>query len=221
LSAQSIIILANNGVPASVFCKLQEQGLRDLITPLMDWNRPNATAYLWDAINTVSNITRSRLQRLAAGASRALGFEKRSYDNADNVGIDQAELAHTGRNSYSRGKRPNSSSATELTHAATEPLLVPEAAMDLLQAGFDPLKSPLLSFKIHNLIKSTMESFLTRYRIPLVTSFEAYIVPGRWPDYSVIVLDLWWSQILADNSRKAKFSSSPLEILMARFKSKL
>ncbi|KAJ6541596.1 RNA dependent RNA polymerase-domain-containing protein [Mycena capillaripes] len=165
LSAQSIVILANNGVPASVFCTLQEQGLKDLITPLMDWKRPHATAYLWNAINDVSNVTRSRLQRLAAGASRALGFEKRAREDADyaeDLGdIDpDLELAHSGRNSYSG-----------------EPLIVPDAAMDLLQAGFDPLEAPFLSFKIHNLIKSTMESFLTRYRIPLATSFEAYIIP--------------------------------------------
>ncbi|KAJ7631711.1 RNA dependent RNA polymerase-domain-containing protein [Mycena polygramma] len=166
LSAQSIIILANNGVPASVFCALQEQGLRDLITPLMDWKRPNATAYLWNAINDVSNVTRSRLQRLAAGASRALGFEKRRYEDADkgddidDLDLDLREPAHTGRNSYNG-----------------EPLIVPEAAMDLLQAGFDPLETPYLSFKLHNFIKSAMDSYLARYRIPLGTSLEAYIIP--------------------------------------------
>ncbi|KAJ6479279.1 RNA dependent RNA polymerase-domain-containing protein [Mycena vitilis] len=166
LSAQSIIILANNGVPASIFRALQEQGLRDLITPLMDWNRPNATAYLWNAINDVSNVTRSRLQRLAAGASRALGFEKRSYEDADegddidDLDLDLRKPAHTGRNSCNG-----------------EPLIVPEAAMDLLQAGFDPLETPYLSFKIHNFIKSAMDSYLARYRIPLGTSLEAYIIP--------------------------------------------
>ncbi|KAJ7656995.1 RNA dependent RNA polymerase-domain-containing protein [Mycena polygramma] len=166
LSAQSIIILANNGVPASVFCALQEQGLRDVITPLMDWKRPNATAYLWNAINDVSNVTRSRLQRLAAGASRALGFERRRYEDADkgddidDLDLDLREPAHTGRNSYNG-----------------EPLIVPEAAMGLLQAGFDPLETPYLSFKLHNFIKSAMDSYLARYRIPLGTSLEAYIIP--------------------------------------------
>ncbi|KAF7347182.1 RNA-dependent RNA polymerase [Mycena venus] len=166
LSAQSIVILANNGVPAKTFCALQEQGLQDLITPLMDWDRPCATAYLWNAINDVSNVNRSRLQRLAAGASRALGFEKRRFEDVDvaedpnDIDTDLQELPHTGRNSLSG-----------------EPLTVPEAAMDLLQAGFDPLNLPVLSFKIHNLIKSAMEAFLTKYRIPLVTSLEAYIIP--------------------------------------------
>ncbi|KAJ7760119.1 RNA dependent RNA polymerase-domain-containing protein [Mycena maculata] len=166
LSAQSIIILANNGVPAKVFCSLQEEGLKDLIKPLMDWNRPHATAYLWDAINNISNVTRSRLQRLAAGASRALGFEKRSYgddsdktDDAD-VDVDLRGLTHTGRNAFSG-----------------EPLTVPESAMDLLAAGFDPRAAPFLSQKIHNVIKTTMETFLAKYKIPLANSLEAFIIP--------------------------------------------
>ncbi|KAJ7511709.1 RNA dependent RNA polymerase-domain-containing protein [Mycena galericulata] len=165
LSAQAIIILANNGVPAHVFCALQEEGLKDLIRPLMDWKRPYANAPLWDAINNAGNVTRSRLQRMAAGASRALGFEKRSYTESDNLDdtekdADLSDLPHTGRNAFSG-----------------EPLTVPEAAMDLVQAGFDPLVSPILSQKIHTVIKTTMEVFLTRYRIPLVSSFEAYIIP--------------------------------------------
>ncbi|KAJ6601037.1 RNA dependent RNA polymerase-domain-containing protein [Mycena vulgaris] len=165
LSAQAIIILANNGVPTEVFCKLQEQGLKDLITPLLDWNRPNATAYLWDAINTVGNVTRSRLQRLAAGASRALGFEKRLFDNDKSdedpdKDPDLRELPHTGRNAFNG-----------------EPLTVQEVAMDLLQAGFDPQQSPFLSTKIYNFVKSTMEIHLAKYRIPLANSLEAYIIP--------------------------------------------
>ncbi|KAJ7144779.1 RNA dependent RNA polymerase-domain-containing protein [Mycena crocata] len=167
LSAQSIIILANNGVPSDVFCALQEQGLKDLIAPLMDWHRPNATAYLWDAINNIGNVTRSRLQRLALGASRALGFEKRAYDDVNsrttddpNDDADLWELPHTGRNAFSG-----------------EPVKAPEAIMDLLQAGFDPRKSPFLSKKIHTVVKTTMETFLAKYRIPLTTSLEAYIIP--------------------------------------------
>jgi hypothetical protein len=111
LSAQSIIILSNNGVPAEVFRVLQEQGLKDLITPLLDWNREKATAYLWDAIDRVGNVTRSRLQRLAAGASRALGFEKRVFDEDSRsdenpeCDLDLRELPHTGRNAFNGGGR--------------------------------------------------------------------------------------------------------------------
>ncbi|KAJ6501107.1 RNA dependent RNA polymerase-domain-containing protein [Mycena vitilis] len=157
LSGQSITTLANNGVPASVFFRLQEQGLRDLVVPCMDWSRPNATAYLWSRIADVSNVPRSRLQRLAAGASRALGLEKRRYEHD---GISAAFDPHSGRNLLNG-----------------EPVIVAEAAMELLQAGFDPLTSPHLSSKIHNLIKSAMESYLKGYRIPLTTSSEAYLIP--------------------------------------------
>lgn len=186
LSAQSIIILANNGVPARVFCALQEEGLKDVIRPLMDWNRPQASAYLWDAVNNVGNVTRSRLQRLAAGASRALGFEKRSYNEADktddgDTDMDLRDLPHTGRNAFSGGERHSFSADVPSDTWFTEPLTVPESAMDLLQAGFDPRVSPFLSQKIYFVIKNTMEALLAKYKIPLPGSLEAYIIPGEWP----------------------------------------
>ncbi|KAK7063554.1 RNA-dependent RNA polymerase [Favolaschia claudopus] len=166
LSAQSLIILSHNGVPSEVFTALQKDGLENLIRPLMDWRRPNATAYLWNAVNEVSNVTRSRLQRLAISASRALGFEKRRFEelelaeDSDMVDFENEDTTHTGRNSWSG-----------------EPLALSEATMDLLQAGFDPLKLPVLSGKLHHVIKATMETFLSKYKIPLDTSFEAYMVP--------------------------------------------
>ncbi|KAJ7292563.1 RNA dependent RNA polymerase-domain-containing protein [Mycena rebaudengoi] len=165
LSKQPIMILAHNGVPFQCFSTLQEQGLKDLITPLMQWHGENATAQLWDAINQVGNVTRCRLQRLAAGASRALGFEKRRFDATDpredeDLDADFEELAQSSRNALNGA-----------------PLSVNESALDLLQAGFDPLKLPLLSSKISYVIKNTMESFLSKYKIPLVTSLDAYIIP--------------------------------------------
>ncbi|KAJ7157370.1 RNA dependent RNA polymerase-domain-containing protein [Mycena filopes] len=167
LSAQSIVILSNNGVPSSVFCALQEKGLQELIAPLMDWHRMHATAYLWDAVNNIAGVTRSRVQRLAVGASRALGLEKRAFDDDVNLVQDPndaaagvPQLALIGKNTYNG-----------------EPLVVAEYAMDLLQAGFDPRFCATLSKKIHTFIKTTMETYLTRYRLPLATSLEAYIIP--------------------------------------------
>jgi hypothetical protein len=108
LSKQPIMILAHNGVPFQCFSTLQEQGLKDLITPLMQWHGENATAQLWDAINQVGNVTRCRLQRLAAGASRALGFEKRRFDATDpredeDLDADFEELAQSSRNALNGG----------------------------------------------------------------------------------------------------------------------
>jgi RNA-dependent RNA polymerase len=51
--------------------------------------------------------------------------------------------------------------------------------MDLLQSGFDPRQSPYLSAKIYYVVRSTMEIYLSKYKIPLPLSLEAYIVPGR------------------------------------------
>ncbi|KAJ7658666.1 RNA dependent RNA polymerase-domain-containing protein [Mycena polygramma] len=188
LSAQSVQILAHNGVSTSVLRDLQQRGCRDLVEPLMDWKRPHATAHLWNAIDNVSNVTRNKLRRLAAGAGRALGFETRSYGHRDNEkDLDDLEgAARTGRNPYSSGKQ-RIWAFLEL-RPFTEPVILAEAAMDLLQAGFDPVESPYLSLKIGNLIKSTLDPIVTRYRIPLPTSFEAFIVPGRWLTHAAIVL---------------------------------
>ncbi|KAJ6453034.1 RNA dependent RNA polymerase-domain-containing protein [Mycena vitilis] len=162
LSAQAIIVLENNGVPGSVLCALQEQGCRDAVTPLMDWARPNATAYLWNVIDNVFDVTRTRLKRLAPAASRVLGFEKRSYDDGDK---DKDFNAFHGTTCLD--KNPYNG----------EPPTLAEAVMDLLQAGFDPVQSPYLSFRIHKFVKSVMDSILTRYRIPLTTSLEAFMIP--------------------------------------------
>ncbi|KAJ7646908.1 RNA dependent RNA polymerase-domain-containing protein [Roridomyces roridus] len=165
LSAQAITILAHNGVPATVFCSLQEQGLKDLIMPLIQWGPgPYAPAYLWNAINTVSKVTRVRLQTLASGASRALGFEKRPFREDEH----HEEAVEEGMD------LPQNTTVNVLSG---EPLTCAEAALQLLQAGFDPLYTPFLSRKIENVIHNAMESYLTRYKIPVKHSFEAYIIP--------------------------------------------
>ena len=70
-------------------------------------------------------------------------------------------------------------SGRDLTSTSTEPLTPAESALELLQAGFDPRDTAVLSRKIENVIKVTMRAFLLRYKIPVAGSFEAYIIPGE------------------------------------------
>lgn len=79
LSQQSILNLSFNGIPDDVLVKLLEQGIVDEVMPLLDWKRPNAMTALWDAINKSGGVSGSRTQRIAAGASRALGLQRQDW----------------------------------------------------------------------------------------------------------------------------------------------
>lgn len=113
LSQQSILNLSFNGIPDDVLVKLLEQGIVDEVMPLLDWKRPNAMTALWDAINKSGGVSGSRTQRIAAGASRALGLQRQDWGH-DDVVADQdiSGTTYTGRNEYSKGERTNSVSDT-------------------------------------------------------------------------------------------------------------
>lgn len=115
LSAQSIVNLFSNGIPDSVLIHLMEQGLLDEISPLLEWNKPHAMVFLWDAVNKCGNVSGTRSQRLATSLNRVLGLKGRDWNrdwNEDPEKEDSEEdlkegetpfATFTGRNKYSRG----------------------------------------------------------------------------------------------------------------------
>jgi hypothetical protein len=115
LSRQSIVNLAYNGVPHNVLVNLMVDGLTDEVKPLMEWDGPNAMVALWNAINRLGNVSGTRVQRSAAGLSRALGLAGREWGH-DDVGMtdkaaalkealeEVAKPVYTGRSEHS-GRR--------------------------------------------------------------------------------------------------------------------
>jgi len=52
--------------------------------------------------------------------------------------------------------------------------------MELVQANFHPAKTELLCEKIKYIMKKTIEASIKEYRIPVLESLGAFIVPGTF-----------------------------------------
>ncbi|KAJ7638893.1 RNA dependent RNA polymerase-domain-containing protein, partial [Roridomyces roridus] len=63
LSAETIINLAENGVPASAFLKMIEMALIELVTPLVTWDGPDAMVKLCRAVDKSGGVMASRMAR--------------------------------------------------------------------------------------------------------------------------------------------------------------
>ncbi len=113
ISRQSIVNLSYNGVPDKILMAYLEKGLTEEIEPLVNWDRPKAALHLWYAINTTGAVARTRLARVTAGISRALGLTRRQWKDADDGEVeDDLEMlfdeannsTYTGRNEYSKSE---------------------------------------------------------------------------------------------------------------------
>lgn len=110
VSRQSIVNLSFNGVPDDVLMAYLEKGLVKAIEPLVNWDRPKAALHLWYAINMTGSVARSRLARVTAGISRALGLTRRVWSEADAEEVengdmfDEVNAAISGRNEYSKSE---------------------------------------------------------------------------------------------------------------------
>ncbi|THU92070.1 hypothetical protein K435DRAFT_672820 [Dendrothele bispora CBS 962.96] len=175
LSQQTVLNMSYNGVPVDVFKKLMEQGLKEAIEPLVQWEGKLATVQLWDAINKAGKVTGSRLARLAPMMSRAMGFSgrewKRSEDNGagssrdgEEPSLSDASVAeyYSGRNEYSGA-----------------PISLHESALELVQAGFNPRDNKILWDKIQWIVKQTISNYIEKSRFPLPegTGIEAFVIP--------------------------------------------
>lgn len=107
LTAQSIMNVFANGIRATTLIRMMEDGLENEIGPLLEWNKPHAMVFLWDAINKLGNVSGSRTQRVSVAVNRAMGFKGRDWGN-DNISSDVIEEVKDettyGRNELSGGK---------------------------------------------------------------------------------------------------------------------
>ncbi|KAF9025804.1 hypothetical protein BDZ89DRAFT_1068052 [Hymenopellis radicata] len=173
LSAQSIMNLSYNGIGDDIFKKLMKEGLERLIAPLTKDGCTGQLAKpaLWQAVAQAGGITGSRVQRHAAGLSRVLGLTGRdfnksvTYDDIQKPFEPQGDV-YTGRKLFS-----------------DEPITLAETIIEMVQAGFEPQKSPVLHRKLEYFIKMVIDSALEGYHIPLPDgkSVEAFVIPDPSP----------------------------------------
>jgi RNA-dependent RNA polymerase len=164
MTMQSIVNLSHNGVGDEVFKTLLTEALSAEVKQITDWDGPHAMLALWRAIHQ-QGVGRSRLQRHSQGATRALGLAgreiKEQIATSINVEVDEPHVACSSRDLYSGA-----------------PLSLHESALEMLQAGFHPLKSKALYEKLRNVLTCVIDSHIKEYRIGVLRSAEVFIVPG-------------------------------------------
>ncbi|CDO77267.1 hypothetical protein BN946_scf184753.g17 [Trametes cinnabarina] len=193
LSRLTVMNLSHNGVPKDVFAQLMKETLEEQVRELTQWSRPQDMQLLWATINRHGHVTASRIQQYALGASRALGITGRIREEEfptdeptdplkellDAIGdeeLDEEEAATLLSEIEHAGALP-SRLRNEFTG---EPLTIHGLVMDLLQAGFHPLKLPLLYDKIKTIIMKVIEDIIKEFHVSIPMSAEAFIVPDPY-----------------------------------------
>jgi RNA-dependent RNA polymerase len=160
LNSQTITNLAENGVDSEVFQELTRAGLTEVFTSLTQWDGPGAMPLLWNTVNNMGSVTRTRLQRIAHGLSRAIGLANRFEMDREDDDDDSEE------------EDPSDSNDNDKSLYG--------AVLALIQAGFNPKSAPLLYEKMRHVIKNALDRHLRGYRVEVRQSAEAFIVPGAY-----------------------------------------
>ncbi|KAG9222124.1 hypothetical protein CCMSSC00406_0009575 [Pleurotus cornucopiae] len=170
LSIQIILNLSHNHVPHETLVRKLEEGLRMELQPLMEWTRPRAMEQLWHAVARLGHIALGRAARIARVESRALGLSGRDRVEVEaeaEEGVrdiddveETARPAYTGRNSWSG-----------------LPITAHETIVEAIQAGFKPNESHFLHEKLHTVFKYTIDNATKDYRLPVMQSTTAIMIP--------------------------------------------
>ncbi|KAG2141030.1 RNA dependent RNA polymerase-domain-containing protein [Suillus clintonianus] len=172
LSSQTLVNLAHGRVPLPVLKELMADGLHEEVQQLTEWTGPDSMLMVWRAVEQAGRVVTSRLRRRIAGQARALGLgqlrpndELAEIDDNDDAAVNQAVGApvHQGRNPHSG-----------------EPLTLHESVLELLQAGFHPLKLDRLFYKLEYVVTLVLDEYIEKFHIPVKESLEAYIIPDPY-----------------------------------------
>ncbi|KAK0501028.1 RNA dependent RNA polymerase-domain-containing protein, partial [Armillaria luteobubalina] len=216
LSLQSILNLSFNGVPDAVLVELLKEGLTRTVGPLIEKKGRFSDAHLWTAVNQAGGVSSARIQRLAGGLARVLGYTRREWHNPivyddkrdddkkmSDDDIEQQSLPDcTGRNEYSGA-----------------PLSVHEVALDLIQAGFTPSKSHFLREKMRYVIETSIKSAIEDFRVSLPEgkSAEAFVIPDPTGLLRPREIFYYSSKTIEDKETNKEFNILEGDVLIGRY----
>ncbi|TFK55073.1 hypothetical protein OE88DRAFT_1732348 [Heliocybe sulcata] len=165
LSAETIINMWENGVPSQVFINLMVSGLKDRVTALTDWDRPDAPYHVWLAL--AQGVLAARRARWAGGEARARGYAEKDEDEEeeDEELIDVVEAI--------RGR----SSAWWADEISGCPSALEETCMVLIDSGYRPGDCHVLREKLKQVAKTVINTYVTKYNFTVPMSCGAWIVP--------------------------------------------
>ena len=169
LSVETIMCLADNGVPKKVFLDLLENSLKELVEPLLDWDSPDAMMNLWCNVCRLGGVMAARRAREDVGRARVNGYSER----------DTEEIELEDEDGFTIDETENQSVAWWSDEISGCPSSLEETIMYMLDAGFTPRDSPVLRDKLHKFIKGRVNSYVKTYRIDVPMSATAFLVPGK------------------------------------------
>lgn len=171
LSVETIICLAENGVPKSAFLNLLKQGLEELVAPLLTWDGDKAMKALWCTLRRLGGVHAARKAREDAGLARVKGYSERDAEEIeldDEDGFEQMEALQQKSSAWWEDETSGCPSALE------------ETVMYLLDAGFTPFDCAILRAKLEKVIKKSVKNYVKAYRIDVPMSCTAWLVPGKF-----------------------------------------
>ena len=178
LSYETIINLAENGVPSDVFFGLLQLGVDRVLDDLLSWPEDpfplNATSHdsmrtLYRSVNKAGAVTGAKLARLNIAYARAKGY---IWDHRQEEGEEDAELL--------LDDLPRST-AWWPDYTSGQPSSLEETVLVLIEAGFHPLTEWILQEKLKQVINTALNRFSSnKPKIPVPESCCAFVVPGEF-----------------------------------------
>lgn len=177
LSEETIINLAENGVPLASFTALMKDDLKARVDSLTRWTPPAASPYiLYRNLAHADGVIARRLIRESAGMARAKGLA--SHDVNEDKEDDEDGLSDLDE--LSRERSP----AWWADPTSGCPSTIPETVLVLLDSGFLPDTCPVLASKLKHCVKMVITQCRNKCHVAVPMSCTAFVVPGILGWYS-------------------------------------
>ena len=174
LSTETIINLAENGVPAETFAAMMRESFKNRVDKLTQWDGPDGLYKLWKNVCDEGHVVAARLARENAGSARAEGYVYE--DPSESLDIDCMEEDPAAA---------ATSTAWWEDPVSGQPSSLEETCAGLLDAGFSPSTCLLLREKLMKVAEKAVSAMRTKYRIGVPLSCTAFVIPGRHFDVSL------------------------------------
>ncbi|RPD82709.1 hypothetical protein L226DRAFT_35401 [Lentinus tigrinus ALCF2SS1-7] len=179
LSRLTILNLAHNGVSVDVFEELMRNTLDTEVKALTDWLGPKAMLLLWRAVDKAGGVAMKRIMQHAQGTTRATGLTGRIREDDSEQSDDLFDPSLIDElQGLDEDEMPSVNSLRD--PSTGEPLSIHATVMDLLMAGFHPMRQQLLYDKLKKIVTDVIEGIIKDFHISVPLSAEAFIVPDPY-----------------------------------------
>ena len=168
LSHEILVNLAENGVKPSVFSRLIQNNLVEIVDKFMKWDD---TIDLWRTVARHGGVLFQRRTRECGGEARSRGYEK--YETADD-----AEEEDDDEDGLRQMQDMEKSTAWWWDEISGCPSTLEETVMVLLDSGFTPAGCPVLQGKLKPIVRSRLLSS-SNCKPQVNMSCTAFIIPGK------------------------------------------